>query len=123
MRALIDTNVLVWWLYDHPRLAPYRRLIEDPRNDILFSSISVTEVSLKASTGKLVMPNGYVEQLKESGIRELEFTSAHGLAIATLPWHHKDPFDRMIIAQALSEGLPVVTADPIFSSYGLQVVG
>ena len=123
MKALVDTNVLLWWLDDHPRLSPFRAVIENPRNQLLFSSISVAEISIKSSIGKLVIPNSYTQILQDSGFDELPFNAVHGLALANLPWHHRDPFDRMIISQAQVEKLPVLSSDHVFELYDLQVIG
>ncbi|MDR2896458.1 MAG: type II toxin-antitoxin system VapC family toxin [Propionibacteriaceae bacterium] len=122
MRVLVDTNVMLWWLADHPNLEPFRRVIEAPTNTILFSSISTVEVSIKASLGKLSIPDGYVDELLTGGIDELPFSAKHGQTLMTLPWHHRDPFDRMIIAQAICDGLPIATADRAFRAYGVQLV-
>ena len=124
MRVIIDTNVLLWWMTGSERLTPeWEDIMSAPSNTILVSSISVAEVGVKASIGKLPpTPEPIPEAMTVAGFEELPFTMAHGQALATLPWHHKDPFDRMIIVQALAEGLPVLTADRVFKQYGLQVI-
>ena len=122
MKALLDTNVLLWWLNDDARLRPFAATIADPTNEVLFSSVSTVEIAIKVSLGKLTVPRAYVDSLLRDDIRELEFTARHGQAVEPLPWYHRDPFDRMIIAQALTEGLPVLTADRVFHRYGVQVI-
>ena len=122
MRVLLDTNVLLWWLGGDPRVTPYVPTIADPRNEVYFSSVSAVEISIKVSLGKLVVPAVYLDTLRRQGIEELAVTARHGQAVAGLPWHHRDPFDRMLIAQALTEGWPVLTSDRIFRRYGLRVL-
>ena len=124
MRLLLDTNVLLWWLTDSERLTPvWRRLIAEPRNVVYVSAVSVVEISLKTSLGKLPpLPEPIPDVLVTARFQELALTVAHGRAVADLPWHHRDPFDRMLIAQALVEDLPVLSSDRIFAVYGLRVV-
>jgi len=122
VRILLDTNVVLWWLADAPQLKPFRAAITDPSNDVFYSAVSVAEISLKASLGKLSVPAGYTDQLDKQNIAQLPLTASHAHAIAGLPWHHRDPFDRMIIAQALTEGLTVATSDRAFGRYGVALV-
>ena len=122
MRILADTNVLLWWLEDHPRLAPYRGRLCDSGNEAWFSAVSIAEIAIKASLKKLTIPPTYTDRLLETGWQELAFSSTHAAALLDLPWHHRDPFDRMLIAQALTQGFPVMTADRVFSQYDIQVL-
>ncbi|MDR1808032.1 MAG: type II toxin-antitoxin system VapC family toxin [Propionibacteriaceae bacterium] len=122
MRLLLDTNVLLFSLSDDPRLAPFRDALEDPANDVFFSAVSGVEISIKASLGKLAVPADYLAAVTDQGFAELPFTAAHAGLVRDLPWHHRDPFDRMIIAQALAEGLPVATTDGAFAAYGVTML-
>jgi len=122
-RILLDTNALIWSVREPTRLTgAWRDLIVDADNDVFFSSISVAEISIKTSSGKLAMPDGYVAALVQSGLAELPLTAAHASMLETLPWHHRDPFDRMIISQALVENLAVMTSDAAFASYDVALV-
>lgn len=118
MRLLLDTHVLLWWLADAPQLgADHRALIHDGQNDVFVSAVSVAEISIKASLGKLDAPQNVAEAIIESGFTELDFTVAHGETLRSLPWHHRDPFDRMLVAQALVEGLTLLTLDSRVREY------
>jgi PIN domain nuclease of toxin-antitoxin system len=123
MGVLADTRVLLWWLADDPALStPVREAITDPRNQVLVSSISLAEISLQASIGKLEAPMGIGETLAAEGFDHLPFTAEHAEALRDLPWHHRDPFDRMLVAQARSEGLVMATADARLRAYGIPLV-
>lgn len=123
MRALLDTHVLLWWLADDARLAAHHReLIADPANQLLVSSISVAEVSIKASLGKLEAPTGLDELLGTLGFEPLAFTAAHAERLRALPWHHRDPFDRMLAAQATVEGVPLLSVDDRLRAHDLVVI-
>jgi PIN domain nuclease of toxin-antitoxin system len=117
MRFLADTCVMLWWLSGSRDLAPFQEAICDPDNEIFYSAVSVAEVSIKTSLGRLIVPNGYVAALEADGFSALPFTPTHGRHLAMLPWHHRDPFDRMLIAQAQVEGLRILTADKVFRDY------
>jgi PIN domain nuclease of toxin-antitoxin system len=125
MRVLLDTNVLIWWMIKSERLRPeWDMIISDRENTVFVSSVSAVEIGIKSSLGKLdPTPEPVASAMVTAGFHELPFTMVHGQAVADLPWHHRDPFDRMIIAQAMVEGLPVLTSDRIFRDYGLQVIG
>lgn len=124
MRILIDTHILIWHLEGNAQLSPDRRnIIADAANNILISKVSLWEIAVKLSLGKLQL----AKSLKEI-ISEIEFSTSellpiendHILSVASLPFHHKDPFDRLMIAQALTENIPVITSDPDFASYGVK---
>lgn len=122
MRLLLDTHILLWWLADDRRLGEERRtLITDASNIAMVSAVTVAEIAIKTSLGKLDAPDDLLPTLDAGGFDELAFESRHADILRTLPWHHRDPFDRMLIAQAIAEGLTVVTADPHFAAYGLGV--
>ncbi|MGX5695552.1 type II toxin-antitoxin system VapC family toxin [Agromyces soli] len=123
MRALLDTHVLLWWLADDPKLAAHHReLIADADNEMLVSSITVAEVSIKASLGKLDAPTGLDTELERLGFTPLALTPAHAEALRALPWHHRDPFDRMLVAQAMVEGVPLLSADARLRAYPPAVI-
>ncbi|MDR1188694.1 MAG: type II toxin-antitoxin system VapC family toxin [Bifidobacteriaceae bacterium] len=123
MRVLLDTNVLIWWLIDDRRLsATHRAIIEDADNEVFVSAVSAVEVAIKAAIGKLPdLPEPLTEAVPGEGFRELRFSLAHAGAVRTLPLHHADPFDRMLIAQALVEDLTVLTSDAAFAAYGVAL--
>lgn len=122
MRGLVDTHVLLWWLADDKRLSrAHRATIADPDNELFVSAITVAEVAIKASLGKLQAPAGLDQVAQEAGFRELPFTAAHAEALRELPWHHRDLFDRMLIAQAIVEQLEVLTNDRRLRDYPIAV--
>lgn len=125
MRVLIDTHVFLWWVEDDRALsAKGRKMISDPGNECLLSLASVWELAIKVSIDKLrlMLPiRRYVaEHVAANDFRLLDISLAHLGRIETLAMHHRDPFDRLLIAQALEEKLPVVTADPVFRKYGVK---
>ncbi|MDR1711295.1 MAG: type II toxin-antitoxin system VapC family toxin [Propionibacteriaceae bacterium] len=124
MRLLLDTNILIRWVQGHASVSQTMRgIVQDPQTTVYVSSVSAAEIAIKTSIGKLPpFPRPVASILGELGFTEMPFTVSHGDLLATLPWHHRDPFDRMLIAQALSEGLPIATVDRAFASYGIQVV-
>lgn len=122
MRLLLDTHVLLWWLADDRRLgAEHRALIADASNVVLVSAMTVAEIAIKTSLGKLEAPDDLLPTLEAGGFDELSFESRHADLLRKLPWHHRDPFDRMLIAQAITEQLTVLTADPHFAAYGVEL--
>lgn len=123
MRLLRDTHVLLWWLDGGAMLGPEAcAAIADPATRIDVSAASVWEVAIKQSLGKLRAPAGLLEQLERHRFAQLPVTGEHALRAGLLPRHHDDPFDRMLIAQAEIEGLCVVTRDPAFAAYGVQLL-
>ncbi|WP_136709592.1 type II toxin-antitoxin system VapC family toxin [Agromyces sp. H66] len=122
MRLLLDTQVLLWWLADDRRLGDdHRALIADASNIVLVSAMTVAEIAIKTSLGKLDAPDDLLPTLEAGGFDELTFESRHAEVLRSLPWHHRDPFDRMLIAQAIAEQLTVLTADPHFAAYGVDL--
>lgn len=117
MRLLLDTHVLLWWLADEGLTDPARDAIADPENLVMVSAASAWEISVKKALGKLAAPDDLARQVGESGFTALPISLAHGIAAGELPRHHDDPFDRMLIAQALLEGLTIITRDKRFSEY------
>ena len=111
-RLLLDTHVLLWWLCDDPQLGKSsRQIITNPKNQVYVSAASTWEISIKKSTGKLTAPEDMDAIVESEGFEKLPITLFHGDQAGSLPKLHKDPFDRMLIAQAQSEGLTIVTND------------
>jgi PIN domain nuclease of toxin-antitoxin system len=122
-KLLLDTHALLWWLADHPRLGlKAKSLIAEPRNVVYVSAAILWEISIKKSLGKLSATENLDQVVEEEGFTKLPISCFHGDQAGLLPKHHKDPFDRMLIAQAQSEGLSIITNDEIFSSYSVQIV-
>jgi PIN domain nuclease of toxin-antitoxin system len=122
MRILPDTHALIWWLNNSPKLpARVRDLMNDDSTPFIFSAAAVWEVRVKQAAEKL----GAVEDfdvLEDAGVVLLPITHEHATVAAALPLHHRDPFDRMLIAQAQLEDAVVLTADPAFAAYDVKVV-
>jgi PIN domain nuclease of toxin-antitoxin system len=124
LRALlVDTHALLWWRADASRLSVRaREAMEDGATSLFFSAASVWEIAIKRAKGKLDVPDELIETMQGRGFVELPIRSAHGLLAGALPPHHGDPFDRMIVAQAQSERLTVLTHDPRIAAYGVPVL-
>jgi PIN domain nuclease of toxin-antitoxin system len=123
VRLLLDTHILLWWLDDDPRLAvTLRKAILDGTNEILVSSITVAEIEIKKALGKLDVPRELLALLDEAGFRTLPLSAVHAQQLRDLPPHHADPFDRMLVAQAIVEGVPLATADARLAAYDLELV-
>jgi PIN domain nuclease of toxin-antitoxin system len=122
VNLLLDTHILIWWDEGRSIAAEARRAIEDA-DAVYVSAVSAWEVAIKTALGRL-RPTRTVEQATaESGFVELPVTFRHAEAVAVLPPHHRDPFDRMLVAQATVEELTLVARDPVFARYGVGVVG
>jgi PIN domain nuclease of toxin-antitoxin system len=123
VRLLLDTHTLLWWLADDPRLAEQARTaMGDPANDAFVSAASAWEIAIKAGLGKVSMPDDLVEQLAANSFTALPVQMTHALAVRHLPDHHRDPFDRLLVAQAQIEGLTLVTADRSIPRYDVAVL-
>jgi PIN domain nuclease of toxin-antitoxin system len=123
MNLLLDTHVLLWWLDDNQALSGTgRSAICDPDNLIVLSSVVIWEIRIKQAFGKLEIPPDFFQVLKNQNFEFLAITASHAWAVGDLPMHHRDPFDRMIIAQAKFEGLCVVTHDAQFKNYGVPLI-
>ena len=119
MRLLLDTHLVLWWLANSPELsAQARALISDQQNVVFVSAVSHWEIWLKESLGKLRLPADFETRLVAEAWEGLPLTAAQTRQVAMLPWHHRDPFDRMLIAQARAENLVLLTADDRLAPYG-----
>jgi PIN domain nuclease of toxin-antitoxin system len=123
VRLLLDTHALIWWLEDSVQLsAEAREQIADGANEIAVSAASAWEMAIKQAGGKLRIPPNLEEAVEASGVIALPITIEHALRAGSLDPHHRDPFDRMLIAQALVEGYTIITKDPRFEQYGVPVL-
>ena len=124
MKLLLDTHAFLWFVWDDPLLsAAAKALIEDPANRKLVSVASAWEIAIKAGVGKLSLDapvSVFVpRELAANGFGLLEIALAHATAVEALPMHHRDPFDRLLVAQVVAEGLTLVSADAAFDPYGV----
>ncbi len=127
MRVLLDTSCWLWMVAASTRLgADARALLEDGGNELLLSAASSWEIGIKYVLGKLPLPeppDRYVpSRLDASGVTPLQVEHSHALAVARLPQHHRDPFDRLLIAQAQLESIPVMTSDGAFDAYEVEII-
>jgi PIN domain nuclease of toxin-antitoxin system len=122
-RLLVDSHVLLWHVLDDPRLGPApTAAIEADDAEVVVSVASLWEIAIKKALGKLEAPEDLPERIQLLGFEILPVTPEHAWAVRALPHHHRDPFDRLVIALAQLERLPIVTADPAFSDYDVTVV-
>jgi PIN domain nuclease of toxin-antitoxin system len=127
VRVLLDAHVFIWWVLDMPNLSDAsREILGDGGNEVLFSAASGYEIAFKADQGRLALPeppSEYVRsRLAAYGFESLDVELSHALRAATLPRIHGDPFDRMLVAQAQIEGLPILTADPVIGRYDVETI-
>lgn len=127
MQVLLDTHSFLWWINDDPNLSSIaRRTIENSSNEIYFSAASAWELAIKTQLGKLGLPNSpeafISEQLQLNGFRPLSITVSHALHIASLPMIHRDPFDRILVAQSQLEQYAIVTSDPLILQYKVNTI-
>lgn len=121
-RFLLDTHTLLWWLVDSPQLgARCKEIISDQRNQIVVSAATSWEISIKMSLGKLEAPEDMDSVVEDEGFSKLPISLYHGQLAGQLPPIHRDPFDRMLVAQAQAEGLILMTADENIGQYGVRV--
>lgn len=124
MRVLLDTHTFLWWANDDPRLSAHARQGIGDATDAFLSIASCWEIAIKVSRNKLTLPKPIdrlvPEQLGLNGFQLLQVDLDDVARVATLPFHHRDPFDRLLVAQALDDELTVVSADPIFQKYGVK---
>ena len=124
MRLLLDTHALIWWVLENPLLSPKATAaIADTANDVLVSAASAWEISIKHKIGKLPVVAGFIADvpgaMEAEGFVELPVSVVHGQMAGALDGHHKDPFDRILIAQALCEDLTLVSNETRFDAYGI----
>jgi PIN domain nuclease of toxin-antitoxin system len=127
MKALLDTHAFLWWITDDPCLSSHvREIIADGDNELFLSAASGWEMAIKAKLGKLHLPDNpesfVLDQLAINAIESLPVQMGHALRVYALPEHHRDPFDRMLVAQAQSERIPILTADPLIAQYAVKVI-
>jgi len=122
LRLLLDTSVVLWWQNGDRRLGARTRRAIATADTVLVSAATLWEIAIKARLGKLNVSLDDVFDLSADGFRELPIRGAHARMAGELPAHHKDPFDRMIVAQTLVEELTLVTSDAIFAEYGVAVL-
>ncbi len=127
MKVLLDTQAFLWWIANDPQLsARARQIMAEPDTEPFLSAASGWEIAIKSRLGKLKLPadlQGFVgEQLRINAIQALPIQMTHALHVFTLPDHHRDPFDRMLVAQAQLEKLPILTGDPLIAQYVVTVI-
>lgn len=122
-RLLLDTHVFLWWLSDDERLGPKcRAVLADTRNPVFVSAATAWEMSIKMALGKLTAPDDVDSVVEDEGFSKLPISLFHGQMAGRLPNWHRDPFDRMLIAQCQAEGLELVSADGQMARYGIRLL-
>jgi len=121
MNLLLDTHVVLWWLMGNKLSPAASEVIGDPENMVLVSAASVWEMSIKSALGKLTVVGDLIDSIVGE-FDSLEISFEHAMAAGELPSHHRDPFDRMLIAQAIAENLTIVTRDSAFGRYNVEVL-
>src|SRR5947209_2262693 len=123
-RLLLDTHVWLWWQADDARLGRGARKAIASAPEVRFSVVSAWEIAIKSSLGKLALPRGFdvAEEVERDGFLPLAVEMEHAAGVLRLPSRHRDPFDRMLISQAIAEGLTLVTGDPQLDSYGVGLL-
>lgn len=127
MRVLLDTQAFLWWVTDDPRLSPRARgIMSDGENHLFLSAASAWEIAIKARLGRLTIPEPIATfvsaQLAENAIEGLPIGLSHAFQVYSLPDHHRDPFDRMLVAQSQLENLPILTGDPLIAQYLAETI-
>lgn len=127
MKVLLDTHTFLWWVTDSPKLSSrVRKIISDGKNELFLSAVSGWEIAIKAQLGRIQIPDKpqtfISEQMVANAIQGLPIQISHAVHIYNLPTHHRDPFDRMLVAQAQLEKLPILTDDPQISQYPVKVI-
>jgi PIN domain nuclease of toxin-antitoxin system len=123
MKILLDTHIFLWMLTSPERLNDKRRYeLETPANEVFLSAMSIAELMIKHTTGKIHVGFDPLEMAKRMRIDILSFSDDHAMLLGKMPLHHKDPFDRMIIAQAIVNRLPIMSDDPKFQAYNCKII-
>lgn len=125
MNLLLDTHAFLWFVWGHKNLSgTAQALIADPINQVFFSAASHWEIAIKTSTGKLVLKAPFKDFIEQSMVKNnfkpMTIEVAHSDVVLRLPFHHRDPFDRMLIAQAMVQQMPIVSNEALFDAYGIQ---
>jgi PIN domain nuclease of toxin-antitoxin system len=122
VKVLLDTHIVLWWLAGDPSLPPLAgEAIANPDVDVIVSAATAWEIAIKRAAGRLEAPDDLLDALEANDFGSLSVTIAHALAAGGLPEHHSDPFDRMLIAQARTEGLTIITVDRRFPDYDVDL--
>ena len=122
VRLLLDTVAIIRWFEASPQLSAEARKAITEAYEVYVSAVSAVEIAAKTAIGKLQVPDDFAKRIAEQSMMELPLTVRHGLAMKDLPLHHRDPFDRMLIAQARCEGLTIVTSDRAFAAYDVPIL-
>lgn len=123
MKLLLDTHAALWWLSGDERFGEQAaHHLTDEKNQVLLSAAVVWEVAIKRSLGRLDAPEDLAPALLDAGVQALAVTVDHAAAVEHLPWHHRDPFDRMLVAQASIEGAAIVSRDASLRPYGVALI-
>ena len=123
MKLILDTHILLWWWDDSPKLPQAARdLIADLDNEVFVSAVSITEIAVKKSIGRLEVDDDFADGIADDGFAELPLTAAHGGRLAQLPLIHKDPFDRMLVVQAQAEDATLITVDDKVRQYDVKTL-
>jgi PIN domain nuclease of toxin-antitoxin system len=122
VRLLVDSHVALWWLGDSASLGPRCREIIEAADQTFFSAVTPWELGIKRALGKVSFPDGLVDALEAGGFLPLSISARHAEHAPTLPTHHRDPFDRMLVAQAQLEALVLATADQAIRPYDVEIV-
>ena len=123
MRLMLDTHALIWALEGSSKLSKAaRRAIEDARNEVLVSAISAWEIAIKSAMGRLELPGDLLEAVVSAGFTPRPIGFAEAERLRKLPDHHRDPFDRMLVAHAMQEHCSLVTKDPLIARYGVETL-
>lgn len=127
MKILLDTHAFLWWIADDQKLSGRaREIISDGSNELFLSAAAGWEIAIKVQIGRLKLPEEPIrfilDQMRINAIQSLPIQMNHALHVSTLPQHHRDPFDRLLIAQAQLEGLPVLSSDHQLANYQVEVI-
>ncbi|MDE0137908.1 MAG: type II toxin-antitoxin system VapC family toxin [bacterium] len=122
MRLLVDSHVALWWLEGSPSLGPACRNSIERADQVFFSAVTPWELGIKKALGKVSFPDGLTDRLEAEGFEALSISPRHAEQAAALPPHHRDPFDRMLVAQAQLEALALVTADRVLHPYDVSMI-
>jgi PIN domain nuclease of toxin-antitoxin system len=123
VRILLDTHILLWWLADDPALGDRARdVISTPDNLVFYSAASIWEIRIKQAIGKLEIPDDFADVLASQALEPLAITVSHAHGLQDLPPHHRDPFDRLLVAQARHERLTMLTRDQAITEYDVAVL-